>query len=296
MQKNLATRPVRMYALVDGAASPGKIQPLLEQSGAPFVSLYEGLPEQQAGAASLFLGRIDNPQAPWANELDLIDLYTPSLVLVWSRVDLPELAAHLRAFLFADIGEGATAMVRYFDPRNTRAVLHVWGEQLTNLFMAPLEQVSYRGRHEQWTTFRNSSREAGRTSRSVVIELSQQDIDALTAHTEPDELMASLIELGRIDEARPYRERFLDLEPRYKRAIDWGLVEARDRLGYCDYSYRFGIDFDTDTVVREALDARRRNAGTFEHAMTSVPARIWRALKHKLPWPRSMLAQQTQGL
>ncbi|MBP0588351.1 DUF4123 domain-containing protein [Paraburkholderia sp. LEh10] len=288
MQKNLATRPVQMFGLVDGAASPDSIQPLLEQSGAPFVSVYEGLPEEQAGAASLFLVRIDNPQASWARELDAIDLHTPCLVLVWSRVDLPELASHLRAFLFADIGDGVTAMVRYFDPRNTGVVLRVWGEQLSNLFMAPLEQIGYRGRHEQWLTSRNRSRETGRTSRSVVIELAQQDVDVLTEHAEPDELMASLTDLGHIDEVRPYRERFLDLEPRYKRAIGWGLVEARDRLGYCEYSYRYGIGFDTNAAVRDALDARRRNADTFENAMNSVPVRVWRAMKRELPAQPSM--------
>lgn len=288
MQKNLENRPVRMFGLVDGAASPGRIQSLLEQSGAPFVSVYEGLPEQQAGAASLFVVRIDDPEVPWAGELDQIDLYTPCLVIVWSRVDLPDLAAHLRAFLFADIGDGLAAMVRYFDPRNTEVVLRVWGDQLSNLFMAPLERISYRGRHEQWLTVRNGSLETGRSSRSVVIEFAQDDIDVLTEHTQPDELMASLADLGHIDEGQPYRERFLDLEPRYKRAIDWGLVEARDRLGYCEYSYRYGIRFDTDAAVRDALDARRRNADTFENAMTRVPARVWRMMKRKHPVQPSM--------
>jgi len=279
MQRVSGKMAPQMFGLVDGAASPGKIEALLEQSGSAFVSVYEGLPEEQAGAASLFLVRIDNPMASWAHELDQIDLHSPCLVLIWSDVELSDLAAHLRAFLFADIGDGMTAMVRYFDPRNTGAVFRVWGEQLRNMFMAPIEQLKYRGRSEQWFTVSNRSEEAGRVSRSVVVRFDQQDIDALTAHTEPDHLMASLTDLGYIDEARPYRERFLDFEPRYQRALDWGLVETRDRLAYCDFAYRYGDGFDREASIRDALDARRRNAESFENAMHRVPARVWRALK-----------------
>ncbi|WP_419690155.1 DUF4123 domain-containing protein [Burkholderia theae] len=281
-------QPSSTFGLIDGAASPARLQPLLEQSGTQFVSLYEGLPEAQLGPASLFLARIDDPDAAWVTELDRIDLHSPCLTLVWSGVELRDLATHLRAFLFAGIGDGATAMVRFFDPRNTGAVLDMWGDQIRDVFMAPIERLKYRGRHEQWQAVENDSLNTGRISRSVMIELDQKDIDRLMAHTEPDELMASLIDLGHIDETRSYRSRFLEFEPRYRRALEWGFVEPRDRLGYCDYSYRYGADFDQHRYIRDALVARRRTGGTFDTMLDRMPGWVWDELKRgSKAWSRA---------
>jgi hypothetical protein len=152
---------IHLFGLVDGAASPARIQPLLEQSGAQLTSLYAGLPEEQLGPASLFLVRIENTEASWVAELDQIDLHAPCVMLIWSHLDLHELAVHLHAFLFTGIGEGMTAMIRFFDPRNIDAILDMWGESIRKVFLAPLVRLKYRGRHEQWQTIENDSLEAG---------------------------------------------------------------------------------------------------------------------------------------
>src|ERR1700738_2730538 len=128
MESQSTSKRPQLFALVDGAANPATIHPLLEKSGVDFRSVYEGLPEEKLGFASLFLAPIDDPDADWVTELDQIDRHSPCLSLVWGRVGLEDLAAHLRAFLFADIGDGMTAMVRFFDPRNTQAVFEVWGD------------------------------------------------------------------------------------------------------------------------------------------------------------------------
>jgi hypothetical protein len=267
------------FGLVDGAANPATILPLLEQSGTQFVSLFEGLPENQLGPASLFLSCIDDPAATWVSELDRIDLHSPCLTLVWSRAGLQALATHFRAFLFAGIGDGMTAMVRFFDPRNTGAVLDVWGKQISDVFLAPIERIKYRGRHAQWQTVENDSLNVGRISRSVMVELDQADVDKLMAHTEPDELIASLIDLGHIDESLPYRSRFTEFEPRYRRALEWGFTEPADRLAYCDYSYRYGVDFDRHRYIRDALTARRRTGERFDAIVDQIPGWVWGELK-----------------
>ncbi|MFP6559557.1 type VI secretion system protein TssL, long form [Paraburkholderia sp. B3] len=83
---------VHLFGLVDGAASPANIQPLLEQSGAQFVSLYAGLPEAQLGPASLFLVRIESADAPWV--ADIPDV----------RLDSKQLIDSLRALLVEEFG------------------------------------------------------------------------------------------------------------------------------------------------------------------------------------------------
>ncbi|RDV00734.1 DUF4123 domain-containing protein [Trinickia dinghuensis] len=270
-----------LFSLIDGAASPARLAPLLEQSGAQFVSLYKALPEAQLGPASLFLARIDDPDATWLGELNEIDLHSPCLTLFWSRVSLQELAIHLSAFLFAGIGEGMTVMIRFFDPRNTGAVLEMWSEQIRDMFLSPIVRLKYRGRHEQWQTVESDPPNAGCIFRSVAIDLDQQDIDKLTAHSEPDVLMASLVDFGHIDQTLPYRRRFLDFEPRYIRALDWGFVEPRDRLTYCDYSYRFGANFDQHRQVRDALTSRRETSASFDATMDRIPRSVWNDLKRR---------------
>lgn len=56
--------------------------------------------------------------------------------------------------------------------------------------------------------------------RSILIELEQEDVDTLTAHTEPDELLAVMIDAGLVDGALPYLDRLADFMPRYERALN----------------------------------------------------------------------------
>src|ERR1700687_6122250 len=138
--ENNARRATRLFGLIDAAASPAVVYPLLEKSGADFRSVFADQAEDALGPASLFLAPIADAEAEWVVELNRIDLHSPCLSLIWSRVDLDDMVKHLQAFLFADIGDGMTAMVRFFDPRNAGAVFKVWGALIGNMFMGPIER------------------------------------------------------------------------------------------------------------------------------------------------------------
>ncbi|WP_235356314.1 DUF4123 domain-containing protein [Burkholderia cenocepacia] len=112
----------RLMGLIDAAVCPPKVVPLLQRAGVPFLSVFAGLPEEELGPASLFLVSVDDTEADWFVELDQLDRQSPCLSLISSRVEMDALVTHLQAFLFADIGDNMTAMVRFFDPRNTTAV------------------------------------------------------------------------------------------------------------------------------------------------------------------------------
>lgn len=163
---NITSHP-RLLGLIDAAVCPQKIEPLLRKAGAEYCSVFAGLPEENLGPASLFLVPIADTEAVWVAELDRLDLHTPCLSLVWSRVDMETLATHLRAFLFADIGDNMTAMVRYFDPRCTDAVFRVWGEKILSMFMEPVERWMYRGRHKEWQRVQSRSSTGARICRSI---------------------------------------------------------------------------------------------------------------------------------
>lgn len=279
---------VRLLGLIDGAACPNTIHAILQQSGIPFQSLYTGLPEESLGPASLFLVPIDDPDADWVAQLDQIDLRFPCLSLVWSRVGADDLASHLRAFLFADIGDGMTALVRFFDPRNTEAVFRVWGERILDTFISPMERWMYRGRHRDWQRVENDTLTGARLCRSIAIQLDQKDIDALTAHSEPDALLALLIEAGFVNGDLPYLDRITDLMPRYENALKWGLTEATDRLGFCQYTYLHGTGFDSHPDVAGVLAARRKSGTGFIAAIDTVPPYVWDELARRRNRPDSI--------
>lgn len=281
MESHNTSKRAQLFALVDGAANPATIQPLLEESGVDFKSVYEGLPEEKLGSASLFLAPIDDTDANWVTQLDQIDRHSPCLSLVWGRVGLADLAAHLRAFLFADIGDGMTAMVRFFDPRNTQAVFDVWGNQIFDLFIGPIERWMYRGRHQDWQRIENDTLTGARLCRSITIHLDQSDIDTLTEHTEPDELLALLIESGVIEKGLPYLDRFSDFIPRYERALQWGLAETTDRLFFCQHTYRYGPDFDRHPRIIEALMASKASGKRFSSVVDAVPLYAWEELARR---------------
>ncbi|WP_334065988.1 DUF4123 domain-containing protein [Burkholderia cepacia] len=274
------SRPAsQLFALVDGAASPGRVHVLLEESGADYKSVFEGLPEAALGPASLYIARVDDRDAPWFVELDRIDLHSPCLSLVWSRYDINDVATHLRAFLFADIGDGMKGMVRYFDPRNTNAILQVWGEQIAGMFIAPFDRWLYRGHHETWCAIGHDVMETGRICKSVLIEFQQADLDKLGAHTEADELLASLIQIGVVSDEGLYHTRYTDFLARYRRAHDWGLTDAVDLLNFCRHTYVYGLEFDHESPIRAALIARVESGDGYLAAMGRIPAGVWGELE-----------------
>ncbi|KVN76867.1 hypothetical protein WT15_19880 [Burkholderia stagnalis] len=275
MELQTTSPQARLMGLIDAAVCPPKVMPLLERAGVPFRSVFTGLPEEELGPASLFLVSVSEMEVEWFVELNQLDLQSPCLSLIWSRVEMDALVTHLQAFLFADIGDNMTAMVRFFDPRNTGVVFDTWGEQVRAMFMSPIAQWMYRGRHKAWQRIRNDTTASPRICRSVMVKLEQADIDVLTAHTEPDEILAALVESGDVDGARPYLDRFEDFVPRYLRAVQWGIREPGDRLAFCQYSYLYGNNFDQHRFVNDLMIQRQQSDEAFGIAITRVPTDVW---------------------
>ncbi|CAD6547235.1 DUF4123 domain-containing protein [Paraburkholderia metrosideri] len=280
MSTRFAPLQSHLYAVVDAAARPERIYPLLQQSGKAFRSAYAGLPEEALGPASLFVIPVDDTGAEWFRELDRIDLYSPCLSMVWSYVDLDSLVTHLQAFLFADIGDNMTALVRFFDPRNTGAVFGIWGEQIRSIFMSPIERWMYRGRHRDTQSITNDAPASQRTFRSILIQFDQADIDALMAHTEPDELLATLIETDIVDGKPAYCERFADFLPRYQQAIRWDLTEPADRLVFCQHTYRYGMSFDRNPEIQNLLSGHKATGESLGVAIKRISGSVWEQIEY----------------
>lgn len=269
--------PARLMGLIDGAAHP-VIYAILQEAGTTFLPLYAGLPEEALGQAGLFLTEIEDPDADWVVQIDRLDLQLPCLSLIWSRVDLNQLALHLRAFLFARLDDGSTALIRYFDPRGTSAVFHVWKGPVMDAFMGPIERWLYRGSHPDWQRIENDTLSGARTTASIDIRLDRVQLDFLIGHLEPDEMLASLIALQIVDGEQPYLTRFMDFWPRYQRAVKWDLQQSAERSRFCHHTYRYGVDFDRHPYVAGALSERQKTGEAYDAVIDRVPAYVWNEL------------------
>ncbi|AOZ09951.1 DUF4123 domain-containing protein [Cupriavidus malaysiensis] len=272
-------QPVSIYVLADGAAHPGRIGSLLREAHVEFRNVFAGLPEADAGDASLLLARVDDTKAPWLAQVDAMDMQAPCLTLIWSRVEIDALARHLHQFLIADIGEGMTALIRYYDPRNLVVAMEVWGDDIAERLMQPIEQWKYRGYHEAWQRLEGPMGGTRTQDTALAISLSQQQLDRLTEHCEPDQLLATLVENGTVAPSEPYLERFMAFLPRYQRAAAWGLTEPADRLRFCELSYQFGEAFDQHEHVTAALRQRQETGTSMAACEQAIHPSVWEQLQ-----------------
>ncbi|WP_296226234.1 DUF4123 domain-containing protein [Ralstonia sp. UBA689] len=275
--------PVHIYVLADGAAYPLRLAALLREAGTEFRNVYAGLPEEEAGDASLFLAHVTDADAPWLAELDAMDLQAPCLTLIWSRADIDALAKHLRQFLIADIGDGMTALIRYYDPRNLLVTMEVWGDEISDKLMWPIEQWKYRGHSETWERIDGPADGCTTQTAPLPIQLTQEQLDRFVEHCEPDQLLAALVENGIAPQDGPYLPRFTNFLHRYQKAAAWGLTEPADRLRFCELSYRYGPAFDEHSNVRIALEERMRSSSSMAACEEGIHPTVWEQLLAKAP-------------
>lgn len=274
---------VHVYVLADGAAHPLRLAALLREAGTDFRNVYAGLPEEDAGDASLFLAAVTDANAPWLAELDAMDLRLPCFTLIWSRADIDALTHHLRQFLIADIGDGMTALIRYFDPRNLLVAMEAWGDEISDKLMSPIEQWKYRGHSESWERLDGPVDGSATQIAPLAIQLTQEQLDRFVQHCEPDQLLATLIETGSAPIDGAYLPRFTDFLHRYRKAAAWGLTEPADRLRFCELSYRYGAAFDEHNSVRAALEERMHTDSSMAACEENIHPTVWEQLLVNVP-------------
>lgn len=273
--------PIFIYVLADGAQHHAQVGDLIRQASA-HRNVYAGLPEEKAGDASLFLAHVADAEEPWLAKLDELDLLAPCISLIWSRAGIDALATHLQQFLIADIGDGMGVMLRYFDPRNLKTTMTLWGEDTTQKLMAPILQWKYRGHEPEWQRLDGPMNGHTVQTAPVAIRFDQQQVDAFMAHSEPDQLLGTLVENGTVPADGPYLPRFRDFLARYRRVTRWHLTEPADRLRYCEHSYQYGLEFDLYPEVCSALKSRAESGEGFGDCMDRIPDYVWNSLRRKL--------------
>lgn len=274
-------RPEKLYGLVDGAQYPEALAPWVLEYSPEVRSLFEGLPEDEAGNAAPILFEIDDADSEWARQIDRMDRYRPCLTVMRSALRIDELNAHLQRFLFADIGDDMQVLLRLFDPRSLPSILDVCGKEVRAGITYPMSMWMYRGGHMEWQRIAIEERGHDVDAEQAGVSLEQQQLDELEQRDEPYALMGEMVELGLIDEMQPYAASYQDFLRRYNRAVDWGLVSRADRHAFCVTSYQYGELFDQQDEIRFAIRSSVTGKTPLVQQLELIPGYIWRNLRRK---------------
>lgn len=267
-----------LYGLVDGAQYPDAISVWVLEFSPEVRSLFEGMPEEEAGDAAPILFEIDNAEAEWIRQIDEMDQYRPCFTVLRSSLTIDSLKAHLQDFLFADIGEGMVVLMRFFDPRSLPSLLDTVGEDVRSALTSPMSTWLYRGGHTEWQHVEIS--ENFRTdAEPVAITLTQRQLDQLEQRDEPHTLISEFVGLGLLDEAQPYANRYQDFIRRYNRAVQWGLTSWQDRHAFCVASYQYDEQFDQQGFVQAAIRTSAAGKKALFEQFDQIPDQTWQQLK-----------------
>jgi Domain of unknown function (DUF4123) len=271
--------PETLYGLVDGAQYPEALAPWVLEYSPEVRSLFEGLPEEEAGNAAPILFEIDDVNSEWVCQIDHMDRYRPCFTVLRSVLSIDELKTHMQRFLFAEIGDDMQVLLRLFDPRSLPSILDVCGKEMRAELTRPMAMWIYRGGHSEWQHVEIDERshiivDAGQAP----VSLSHQQLDELEHRDEPYALVSELGELGLIDEAEPYATRYQDFLRRYDRAVKWGLASRADRHAFCVASYQYGEPFDQQDAIQFAIRSSVTSKTPLLQQFETVPAYVWRKL------------------
>ncbi|KVC55404.1 DUF4123 domain-containing protein [Burkholderia stagnalis] len=271
----------KLYGLLDGARYPEALGPFVLEFASEVRSLFDGLPEEEAGYAAPFLVQIDDASADWVKQIDTMDQFNPCMTLIRSKHEIDGLCAHLRCFLIADIGDDMTALVRYFDPRVLPALLDVWDRRVLALLTSPMETWLYRGHASEWIKVNVEGLKGFSSPEPIAITLSAEQIDELERRCDLDAVVETLTDLGEMDADTPYADRYGALEPMYRRALRWGLANTRDRMTFCSFCLRYGSAFDQQSHVKDVIEMAVRESCPLEDLLQTLPQYVWERLSRR---------------
>ncbi|EJO60373.1 hypothetical protein BURMUCF1_A0486 [Burkholderia multivorans ATCC BAA-247] len=89
----------KLYGLADGAQYPEALATWVLEFSPEVRSLFEGLPEEEAGHAAPILFEIDDAHSEWVRHVDLMDRYRPCFTVMRSALDIDGLKIHFQRFL-----------------------------------------------------------------------------------------------------------------------------------------------------------------------------------------------------
>ncbi|KAF1034766.1 MAG: hypothetical protein GAK33_05296 [Burkholderia lata] len=267
-----------LYGLVDGAQYPEALATWVLEFSLEVRSLFDGLPEEEAGNAAPILFEIDDATSDWVCQIDQMDQYRPCFTVVRSALNIDQLKTHLQRFLFVDIGDGMQVLLRWFDPRSLPAILEVWGTTAQAELTRPMALWMYRGGRSEWQHVGIDKRASAADAGEFPLFLSQRQLDELERHDEPHALMSELSDLGLIDTSQSYATRYQNFLRRYNRAGEWALTSRADRHAFCMGSYQYGESFDRHDEIRAAIRSSVASRAPLVQSFDMVPAYVWREL------------------
>lgn len=131
-----ASQPqLRLYGLVDGFRYEEPNEERMESQAGITRALFDGTPDAALAFAGPWLVDVERAEADLVERLVALETQTPAVTWLIAPMDLEGLALLLQLQLNAQLPDGRTAMLRFWDPRILAVLANeLDGEQREHLF------------------------------------------------------------------------------------------------------------------------------------------------------------------
>lgn len=226
---------IHRYAVIDSAQRP-HFHARLERLGARYRSLFEGTAE--AGLLDIAPLLVAWPEAAHTaldTEIGQMGAQKPGVSLLWSALELDELARQLRAFHLARVPEkgGREMLLRWYDTRILPALLDLLRPDQRAALLENVQRLQYFDRFgelQQWPL--DATSEAGLPALPP-LRLDEQQYARLLDACEPD---VAIAQLRRVipDEMKkvPYRSLYPFIVDHLQDTMTHGVDQVDDHVQY----------------------------------------------------------------
>lgn len=283
LESGSAQRP---FALVDGALNATLLDEC-RRSAWPCASIYRDLPEGRTPETTPVLISLDpalNPHVAriWPRVVRTHRaLAADSAIVVWSALNLDDLAHFLGQFAVIVLHDERRALLRFHDPRILPAALGVQGEEERACLFSAVSGIWAPDIDENWWCYQTDSD-------GVARELPEPPAWTEARETQfadllmPRKILDALIEQQPAKVSGPGAPWLERIDQWLGHARTLGAQSENDGLMYCIAALNCGDDFATHPDVAKHLSPSPGLAAQcFETAMLAIPDEVWARLEYE---------------
>lgn len=268
------------YAVIDSAQRP-HFHERLQRLGAPYRSLFDLTAESSLLDIAPLL--VTWPDTGGNTQLDAeilqMGAQKPGVVLLWSALDVDELAQTLRAFHLAKVPEkgGREMLLRWYDTRVLPALLDLLLPAQRAGLLEGVQRLQYFDRYGDLQEWPLAEGDEGDLPALPPLRLDEHQYAALLDACEPDVAIAQLRRVIPDEMKRvPYRSLYPFVVSQMQATIGHGVDQVDDHVQYLLLAlYTSGACSGHPAVQARFAQAAAASEVAFADWVSSLPEDIW---------------------
>lgn len=276
----------RPFALVDGALNTALWDEAKRRAWS-CASIYRDLPEGNAPEITPMLISLDpesnrHAERLWSRVVRARLAFAPdSALVVWSALDLDDLARFLGQFAVIELHDERRALLRFHDPRILHAALAVQSEEEHAYFFSAVSSLWAPDIDEHWWRYQSDGDGAAH-------ELPEQPAWTEAREVQfadllmPRKILDALIEQQPAKVSGPGAPWLERIEQWLAHARTLGAQSENDGLMYCIAALNCGDNFTAHPDVADHLSpSPELGPNCFANAMLAIPDEVWARLEYE---------------